>query len=162
MPKPKIPLWNQMSPAERKGAADFARRMANLAEEVEENINDGLKEISAVALTEIVYQTPVDRRKNAPHPGQARGGWVVGANTPPVPREPGHMDEVGTDTIAEGIAELTTLYGHNNTVFIENHVPYINKLNAGSSQQAPAGFVEKALVQARSRFGTFVFKRRSG
>jgi len=33
-------------------------------------------------------------------------------------------------------------------VFVSNNVPYIGDLNDGSSKQAPAGFVERAIVKA--------------
>jgi len=33
-------------------------------------------------------------------------------------------------------------------IFISNNVPYIGRLNAGSSSQAPAGFIEKAVQRA--------------
>ena len=33
-------------------------------------------------------------------------------------------------------------------IYITNNVPYINSLNGGHSQHAPAGFVERAIVKA--------------
>lgn len=33
-------------------------------------------------------------------------------------------------------------------IFVSNNVPYIGALNAGSSRQQPAGFVERAIVKA--------------
>lgn len=39
------------------------------------------------------------------------------------------------------------------SIFITNNVTYIQKLNAGSSTKAPAGFVQMAIADAQKRVG---------
>ena len=101
---------------------------------------------------QVIISTPVDT-------GRARFGWYVTVNAPssavpakapdgwkgrssggseyyPVPNIVSNMD-VGTITI-------------NDKVFITNNVPYIQKLNKGSSKQAAARFVERAAARVQA------------
>jgi len=47
-----------------------------------------------------------------------------------------------------GISEIRSGSKKTRNIFIANNVPYIGRLNAGSSNQAPAGFVESAIARA--------------
>ena len=40
----------------------------------------------------------------------------------------------------------------NKSVRIQNNVPYINKLEAGSSKQAPKGFVKQSIREIRRKY----------
>lgn len=46
---------------------------------------------------------------------------------------------------AAGTASVLTWQPSDGAIYISNHVPYINRLNNGWSQQSPAGFVDKAV-----------------
>ena len=89
--------------------------------------------IRAVALVvdrELVLRTPVDT-------GRARANWLPSLNAPSVSLvEPGQKPDIG--------ATLSS-YKIEDTVFISNNLPYIQRLNNGYSKQAPAGFVEDAI-----------------
>jgi hypothetical protein len=54
------------------------------------------------------------------------------------PRRTGRAQAGWTATRAPGVDNY-------NTVLTQNSVPYIGRLNEGSSKQAPAGFVEKTI-----------------
>ena len=56
------------------------------------------------------------------------------------------FDPSGQNAIAEATALVSGVKA-GDTVYISNNLEYIQALNEGHSQQAPAGFVEKA-VQA--------------
>jgi len=87
-----------------------------------------------------VPATPVDT-------GRARGAWLSGRN---VARSgEGSPDPSGGVAVSEAISIGTSLRIDNVGVIV-NNVPYIGRLNNGSSKQAPAGFVQKA-VQTASR-----------
>lgn len=92
------------------------------------------------------YGTPVDT-------GWARANWVPSIGTPQTTtegtREAAEAGSVSTAGQQAGIAKVVTSYKHQQgAVYISNNVPYILRLNEGSSQQAPKGFVQNAIAKA--------------
>ncbi len=99
--------------------------------------------------------TPVDT-------GWARANWVPSVGAPfrtdddvnPKLRGPeaGGIGAVVGARAAEqqaGVAKVASSYTTDaGSAFISNNVPYIIKLNDGSSAQAPAGFVQAAIAKA--------------
>lgn len=92
--------------------------------------------------------TPVDT-------GWARANWLVNIGTPflqPIgtyaQAAAGNVPPAGT-----GLGNLAT-YKLGPKVFISNNVPYIVRLNEGSSQKAPAGFVQAAILRALTSLST--------
>jgi len=95
--------------------------------------------LSAAALTvysDLVNTTPVDT-------GRAKSNWIPSIGSPVYTTRP------ATDSLSvilqaqavfepDGLPEFPVLY-------IANSLDYIASLNMGSSQQAPAGFVEMAV-----------------
>ena len=89
--------------------------------------------------------TPVDT-------GWARANWFanIGAGVPGSSPNPGEGTGVA-GAVAEREARLGGIVGYklaSGPVFISNNVPYILRLNEGSSKQAPAGFVQRAIQLA--------------
>ena len=92
--------------------------------------------------------TPVDT-------GWARANWVPNIDSPNrdgggnrargsrISQTPGRRAEQ-----QEGIASVATRYKLGQTVYISNNVPYIVRLDQGSSTQAPSGFVQRAIIKA--------------
>jgi len=107
------------------------------------------KVVRAVALVvdaELVRRTPVDT-------GRARANWLPSLNTPdtrvldgPGGSKKGKSFVPSRDTTAEAV---TQQYKLTDTIYISNNLPYIQELNNGSSQQAPAGFVDSALAKGK-------------
>ena len=89
----------------------------------------------------LIQTTPVDT-------GWARANWVPSLTTfdtdPVGERSP---DGVTTVPQSAGLAAATTFRLRHGRIHITNNVSYIGELNDGTSQQAPAGFVQGA-VQA--------------
>jgi hypothetical protein len=94
--------------------------------------------------------TPVDT-------GWARANWIPTVGTAsgrPAPRpiDRGVATTAAANVFAEGeaaVAAIVTTYRASmGPVTIANNVPYILKLDAGSSKQAPSGFVRRAIVKA--------------
>ena len=89
--------------------------------------------------------TPVDT-------GWARANWVphIGSSLDTtagtrVEAEAGQLSGAS----AAGVAQVATEYKlARGPVHISNNVPYILKLDAGSSKQAPAGFVRRGIIKA--------------
>jgi len=90
--------------------------------------------IQANAHAELTVATPVDT-------GNARANWQATLDAPAVDvvtvGSPGAvMEPPGKDFDAERLR------------FVSNNVAYIQRLDAGHSKQAPAGFVRAALAKA--------------
>ncbi len=129
---------------------DFDKRMQVYGKRVETNAPAAVRRIALAVDRGVVTQTPVDTSR-------ARSNWVVSLNSPVnATRDP---YSPGTDGSTAGASTQAALdqgartiegYRGGGSIWIVNNVDYINKLNAGSSAQAPAGFVEKA-VQAGMR-----------
>jgi hypothetical protein len=84
---------------------------------------------------QVIISTPVDT-------GRARNGWNITIQAPSMTVPPEgkysmpNIEEHGLSTIISVTPDQV--------IYITNRVPYIENLNKGSSQQAPARFVELA------------------
>lgn len=93
----------------------------------------------------LIKDTPVDT-------GWARANWVPSIGTPRsrtagsrAAAEDGRID-LGPQS--SGQLAVAGGYRLGPAIFISNNVPYINELNSGSSRQAPAAFVQSAILRA--------------
>lgn len=89
---------------------------------------------------DLVETTPVDT-------GWARANWVPSIGTPSEGLAGNHKAISGAEQAA-GTAEVAA-YGKidQGPIYLTNNVPYIQPLNDGHSQQAPAGFVQAAIAR---------------
>lgn len=115
----------------------FGRNMREHGERVEENAAAIVRKCGLAVDATVVIATPVDS-------GRARGNWQVQLNGP----ASGTLevtDKTGAGAIAQGQAAIA---GHQpgGSIHITNNLPYIGRLNEGWSAQAPAGFVQKAVL----------------
>jgi hypothetical protein len=124
--------------------------MATLAVSVEQNVEKTVRKVALVVDSVVVLATPVDT-------GRARSNWTVTLdNAAEGVREPYSPGEgLGTGeganaqaALNQGMATVAQYRSSNNSsIHIANNLPYIERLNDGSSAQAPAGFVQKAVQQ---------------
>ncbi|WNO49049.1 hypothetical protein [Achromobacter phage ehaak_LB5] len=119
--------------------ANFGKRMRTLGQAVEHNSREGVKQIARATVTTLIAQTPVKS-------GQAASNWQVGLGGMVTSPKLGFTDIPAARALALATIEQRQA-GQN--VYISNLLPYIGRLNDGYSSQAPAGFVENALVVAR-------------
>lgn len=129
----------------RVGAVDFDKRMTRWGERVVINTNQGVKDLASGIVNNLISNTPKLT-------GQASANWQVGIN-----RTPTDFKEGATDYNAARMQALKTIESRKarEVINIVNNTPYIYLLNAGSSTQAPAGFIEKAMVAARAHLKRF-------
>lgn len=102
----------------------------------------------------LVLNTPVDT-------GRARSNWLASVGTSRsdtieeyVPNSKEKAGELGPNAIAaiqQADAALKTCPDFP-VIYLANNLPYIQRLNEGSSVQAPAGFVEAAIDAETSVF----------
>lgn len=115
----------------------FRKRAVEIARGVEENSALVVEGVALRVVGTLARTTPVDT-------GLARGNWVVSVGSAPdlSPRPPRSAGEV----LDEARTRLRSVRA-DATVTVANggqKVPYITRLNAGSSRQAPAEFVQNA------------------
>ena len=118
---------------------NFARRIQRRARQVETGASQALRATALVINQTVILATPVDT-------GHARANWQVGIDTP-IQEEIDEEDQGGSATIGRnaGVIRGATI---KKTIILSNNVPYIHKLNEGSSSQAPAQFVQLAVLEA--------------
>lgn len=113
--------------------SEFARRIDRLALRIEGNVDQTVRRVAIAVDQAVVLATPVDT-------GRARSNWIAQVGSPARRTvEPTSAQA----TISQAQAEIGRReIGQD--VYISNNLPYIERLNEGSSAQAPAGFVEEA------------------
>lgn len=89
----------------------------------------------------LVGETPVDT-------GWARANWIPNIGTP-VTQPDGSRTRGAISTSGQeaGKAKLLGFKLTQGNIYITNNVPYITKLNAGSSKQAPSMYVEAQVTK---------------
>lgn len=138
--------------------SNLANRIDNLAASIPAKTNEAKQEAASVILLDLSQVTPVDV-------GDAVSNWQASLDAPvesPIPAfaasPKGRMrNRVWTHTVPpevtrEANAPLVQAAGEaiirssqpGQPIFLTNTLNYIEELNQGSSQQAPAGFVDRA------------------
>lgn len=107
---------------------------------------------------DLAYKTPVDT-------SQALSNWIVTLDTPSgqqiKPHYPGSGGSTYRASAAETINNAKAVLKNKKpgqAIFITNNLPYIKRLNDGYSAQAPAGFVERAVLIGRKMLSKFKIK----
>ncbi len=144
--------------------AQFSQNIRKRSSQIENAGSRVVRATSKRALKVLVRSTPVDE-------GVARSNWRVGLGAAPTAiidaYSPGKNLGIGekanaSAAIAAGFARINSVRGVSGrggglqvAVIISNNVPYIEKLNNGSSKQAPAGFIEAALSEVNAVIKNF-------
>lgn len=117
----------------------FSKRMLDLAVEVEANAAQAVRKVALAAESAVVLATPVDT-------GRARANWLVEIDGPAEGTvEP--IDQSGNAAIQAAAAKVAEYVpGVSAEIHLTNNLPYIQRLNDGWSAQAPAGFVQEAVL----------------
>jgi hypothetical protein len=126
------------------------RRLEATARRLTAAVEDYVSDVFSEIGRRLVPATPVDT-------GLARGNWRPSIGVP-VSRPTSLVDPTGAGAIAR-IESTARQYRTGETLYLVNRVPYIGQLNAGSSRQAPAGFVQS---KVREGFNAATARRRGG
>lgn len=139
--------------------AELAVVMNRTAEAFVADATEYQNELITHFVAEVARNTPVDT-------GKAKSNWVVSlgsafggiraAFSPFLSRYKGGAGGSTAETRNQaGVtwSAASVLAGNKDgqDVYITNNLPYIQRLNEGWSKQAPAGFVEAAIVEATTR-----------
>jgi hypothetical protein len=124
----------------------LADRMRKIDKELPQQLNSLIIRAAWRVLDDLVTITPVDTTA-------ALSNWQVSVNTPVGNTIPAYV--LGEHGSTYGESLLAALEAGSRTIqnkqpgqvlFISNLVDYITDLNDGSSRQAPANFVERAII----------------
>lgn len=129
----------------------LAKQIRVRAKYVTKNSDEFTRRVALAVAKELIVSTPVDT-------GRARSNWrtlLYKADNIlfwPAPDKPASPEE-GMMRALEEAEETTREYtGGRRSIWITNNVPYIRKLNDGSSAQAPKMFIELAVKRAQAEF----------
>ncbi len=121
---------------------DFIARMKARGEQVEQRLKEGVQAVAFAVVRQVITASPVDT-------GLFCANWVASIGTPSagvrLPFSPGKQGRTGAANKSEAIRQAESVIASRKPgqdIWICNNVDYGRDLNAGSSRQAPANFVE--------------------
>lgn len=130
--------------------SNLADRMNALADNVGKIASDKAVACAVNLVTILAFDTPVDTSK-------ALSNWQVGIGSPITAEieayDPGYLGYTAASSANTAIEMATQTLKDKKpgeTIYVSNNANYIRSLNAGSSKQAPAGFVEASVMKAKS------------
>lgn len=130
----------------------FSKQIRLTAKTVEQNVDRLVRKVALAVDTAVVMGTPVDT-------GRARANWQVSVGDAPdgvlfpEPEKP-PSPEAGAQRSLDEAQQKVAEYKGRGIIHVTNNLHYIEKLNAGSSAQAPAGYVEQAAIAASETIAT--------
>lgn len=134
--------------------ADFRSRMKLRSEKVKKQVERKIIRYGSTLQQQLVLSTPIltgQAKANWQASIGAPGGSFVGKGGPTSNRQdlahgpPAVVDYGSYEAQAQGVIAGFKV---GQVLYIFSNLPYIESLNAGSSTQAPAGFVETAVMKA--------------
>ena len=141
-----------------KGLLDLATSLERKAKAIDEAASKLAVDTALTIVGDLAYKTPVDT-------SQALSNWQVSLGSPVDSKIPPYYPGEGGST--RNSSAQSTIDAAKNalkqkrpgvTIYISNVLPYIRRLNDGYSKQAPAGFVERAVLIGRKMRKNFKIK----
>lgn len=117
--------------------SDFALDISRFVKKANGNIDIVVRKITFEVFSRVIRKTPVDT-------GRARGNWIASADRPVLVALDGAKSEQQALADAGSVALKQPAGG---VVFLANNLPYIQRLENGWSNQAPAGMVGTTLSE---------------
>lgn len=121
------------------------KKPTEFALQVKADAEKRIKDIGMDLIQGVITATPVDT-------GAARGNWV--ASKTPIKT----YDENATDKTGQGTINRTFVFFAQNAklgsvIYLQNNLPYIERLENGWSDQAPLGMVSTTLNAINQKYG---------
>ncbi|UQS92524.1 HK97 gp10 family phage protein [Pseudomonas chlororaphis subsp. piscium] len=113
------------------------------ADQVEQDLAQRVRVIAMAMLNEIVLRSPVDT-------GRFRGNNIVSIGSP-VYTNTAEVDPTGGETINRGLSVTSGLEPFT-VVYIQNNLPYAERLENGWSDQAPGGIYELSFISVSEAY----------
>lgn len=126
-------------------AREFSLQIDRSLDLVDDEINDVVQVIGMYCLRGIVQKSPVDT-------GRFRGNWIVSTGSPDL-RTKAQTDKSGSASITNGANKISSFdFKKQSTIYIQNNLPYANRLENGWSKQAPKGMVSITVNNANQKY----------
>jgi hypothetical protein len=123
---------------------EFTADLKELSRALNITVQQGARLTTLKVHNGLIEKTPVDT-------GRARGSWGISVDTPGTYELPeGQFGAEGGAALArmeQRNLEQVTEENPFREIWISNLLPYIERLNMGSSKQAPAQFVELTIAE---------------
>src|SRR5688572_24275740 len=116
---------------------------ASIGREIRAALSATIRDVMLLVVNNLQNSTPVDT-------GHAGSNWIVTIGAP-YRGVDGSRESVSYAAQNAGIQALQTYDVARGRVSLRNNVPYLPYLDRGHSQQAPAGFVQIAIMAALRR-----------
>ena len=113
------------------------QQINRIVKALDRHINRKMIAVAMNLTAELRERTPIDT-------GWARSNWIPTVISP-AEGTVGSRESVTYGAQNAGIASLAGYMSSMGPIYITNRVPYLPRLNNGSSSQAPARFVEAAV-----------------
>jgi hypothetical protein len=113
-------------------ASSFSLQIAEFVKKVKAREDLVVRKLGLDILSSVVRMSPVDT-------GRFRGNWQVGLNAP-VAGQLARLDKSGAVTIAAG-NQILSHASAGGVIYLNNNLPYAQRLEYGWSKQAPSGMV---------------------
>ena len=134
---------------------DLAQRMKELTASLSNEASRCAVDVALALEQDLVLVTPVDT-------SNALSNWQVSLDAPIedeiTPYVPGVLGLTKLQSASEAMRvarEKLKAKKPGQIIYIVNNAPYIGELNDGSSKQAPAGFVERCVLNAKLKVKDF-------
>ena len=117
--------------------------LEGLRKEIEAITAEETSKLALELIDGLITKTPIDT-------GRAKGNWYLGVGKPINLAEGGRRQAEARTEAKEAIIAFESIVNNTGNIpvlFINNNLPYINKLNEGSSQQAPSKFIETEILR---------------
>lgn len=118
---------------------EFVSRMRKRAAEFDEKRNELVRTVVIAASSSVIQATPVDT-------GRARNNWLLSLRTPDESVDMDGSFQKSGQTAQTNIETTIKKRKSNEVVYLQNNLPYIGRLNDGWSDQAPANFIQSAVI----------------
>ncbi|EPH31078.1 hypothetical protein L293_2481 [Acinetobacter gyllenbergii CIP 110306 = MTCC 11365] len=104
-----------------------------------------MKDIGLDLVQGVITATPVDT-------GAARGNWIA-SKTPIKTYDESATDKTGQGTINRSFVFFAQNAKLGSLIYIQNNLPYIERLENGWSDQAPLGMVSTTINTIKHKYG---------
>ena len=126
----------------------LSKNFERIAQRIGVDVVTFQKKLAFDIFADIVAQTPVDT-------GRAMNNWNISVNVPDrsTTKTGGKKGSIRGVKKGEALTTIASLRPFS-TVWISNSLPYIVFLNEGSSDKAPAGWVDRAVFNNLASLGS--------
>ena len=114
----------------------FSDDMNAYAKKAGASLEETTRAVALELFGSIIKDTPVDT-------GRARGNWQTSIGAP----ASGEVDRIGEREAISELGSETGKFVDGQVIFLTNNLPYIQRLELGWSDQAPAGMVRKNIAR---------------